>query len=159
MNALVVWNVLRLLMATGSADVVTGGVSVYWPGDAARTGNVMACDRPRLRRVYRRGSIHLAMRSVWRIGCGRKVLVCARATGRCARAPVLDAGPWGVITGSRRRARAEGRYKVWVKQRPPEGWRFRGVADLSRALWTRLGKPRFMTRVTIFIPRRVRWGS
>lgn len=136
------WTIVRFFALFSPTEVAVGGSSAYWPGDSMRTGTVLACDRPSRPRRYRRGSVHVAMRAWWRIGCGTKVLVCSRRTARCAVAPVLDGGPWMVTDGKRR--------KVWVKQRPPKGWRFRAVADLSRALWRRLGRPPAFSRLAIY---------
>lgn len=141
---------LALLAPTPTDLLVRGRLSVYWPGDSCRTGRVLACDTPRRRRFYVPGSVHLAMRTWHRIGCGRVVRVCAEATRKCVDAPVLDSGPWGIIRGPLRRAVAEGRWRVWTKPRPPEGWRFRAVVDLSRALWIKLGKPAPLSFVRVY---------
>lgn len=141
---------LKFFTLINSAEVVVGGLSVYWPGDSCRTGTVMSCDRPRKPVRYREGSIHVAIRTWWRIGCGTKVVVCSDFSSLCEVAPVLDGGPWGIIRGRLRKAVAEGRHRVWVKQRPPRGWRFRAVADLSRELWRRLGSPPIFSRISIY---------
>ncbi len=128
----------------GMAEIARGGISVYWPGDGCKTGKVLACDTPCRPRRYRRGSVHVAMRGVrTEFECGTAVVVCSEQTGRCAVAPVLDAGPWGIVrNGIRRRWRSS--------DPPPPGWRFRAVVDVSREVWKRLGKPRFLSRVRIY---------
>lgn len=129
-----------------------GRLSYYWPGDSMRTGRELACSSRRRRRYYEPGSVHVALRAWSVLGCGTRVVVCAEATRRCAVAPVYDSGPWGVIRGPLRRAVKEGRWRVWTKRTPPKGWRFRAVVDLSRALWVRLGKPRGLSRVRVYVP-------
>jgi hypothetical protein len=122
-----------------------------------KTGNVLACDTPRRRRFYRRGSVHVAIREWRKIGCGTKVVVCAHKTARCAVAPVLDSGPWGIYRGKMKNAVKEGRWRVYTRSYvPPKGWKFRGLVDLSRELWRRLGRPRGLTGVTVYVPRRRR---
>lgn len=146
-------------LALGSPEVEVGRLSVYWPGDSftAADSPVMACDTPRRPRRYRRGSVHIAHREWRRLGCGTPVLVCARLTKRCAWAEVADGGPWGIYRGKLAGAVREGRWKVWTRPRPPEGWRWRAVADLSRALWKRLGRPRALSEVVlVYHPRRPR---
>lgn len=149
---------LRVMLAVLLQDlpvVERGRLSVYWPNDSMRTGNVLACDRPTRRRFYRRGSVHVAHRRWRRIGCGTKVRVCADATGRCITAPVLDSGPWGIYRGKLEGAVKEGRWRVWTRYKPPSGWRFRGVVDLSREAWRRLGKPPGLSKVTLmYRPKR-----
>ena len=135
----------------GSDELVMkrGRLSMYYPGDGY-TGRVMACDTPKKRRIYREGSVHIALRKWWKIGCGKKVVVCSEITRKCATAPVLDAGPFGIYRGELRGAKREGRWKVWTKSKPPEGWQWRAVADLSRALWKKLGKPPGLSMIRIY---------
>ena len=108
-------------------------------------------------------SVHIAYRRWWKVGCGRKVWVCADATGRCALATVRDAGPFGVYTGtfeSSKKMLREGRLRVASRAerkrgRPRPGWKWRGQTDLSWALWRKLGKPKFLSRVRLyFLPKR-----
>jgi hypothetical protein len=144
---------LTILLAylLGLTEIDRGRLSYYYPGDGyTKRSGVMACDTPRRRRIYRPGSVHVAMRNARRFGCGRLVLVCAEATGRCLAAPVLDAGPWGIIRGPLKNAVEEGRWRVWRRLRPPKGWRFRAVVDLSRELWRRLGRPPVFSFVRIY---------
>lgn len=67
----------------------------------------------------------------------------------------MDAGPFGIYRGRLKGCTVEGRHRVWTKSlTPPRGWKWRGKADLSRALWKRLGKPRFLTRIRLyFLPK------
>lgn len=127
-----------------------GRLSVYWPGDGMNTGRLACGGR------FKRDQVHIAYRRWPRVGCGRKVWVCSDATRRCWMAKVADAGPFGIYTGKLRRCRAEGRWKVWVKYKPPPGWKWRAVADFSYGLWKRLGKPKALTRVRLYFLRRWR---
>jgi hypothetical protein len=152
--ALLLRLVLEAFASTPTEYVERGRISVYWPGDGCRTGRVMACDRPRRRRLYARGSFHVAVRR-WRVvGCGTVVRVCAEATGRCVRAPVLDSGPWGAYFGPLRNARRDGRYLVWTRGPLPPGWRWRGHVDVSRAVWEALDRPPFLSAVRVYYPTR-----
>ena len=125
-----------------------GRLSVYHPGDGWNRGTLACGGR------FTWQQEHIAYRGWWRVGCGRKVVVCTDATRRCALSAVQDAGPFGIYRGALRHCRAQGRWKVWTKrQAPPAGWRFRGVADLSWALWIRLGRPSFLSKVRLyFVP-------
>jgi len=123
---------------------------VYAPGDGHNRG-LLACGGEFAKRQE-----HIAYRRWWKVGCGRKVLVCAEATKRCVHTTVRDAGPFGIYRGPLRRAQTEGRWRVCIASRPPEGWKWRGVADLSYALWQRLGRPRFLSRVHLYFLTRVR---
>lgn len=128
----------------------TGPLSVYSPGDGCNRG-VLACggkftDRQR----------HLAHRKWWKLGCGRLVVVYSEQTGKMALTKLYDSGPFGVLRGPTKRARVEGRWKVHVGPRPPPGWRWRGLVDLSVALWKDLGSPRFLSPVHLwFLPVRL----
>lgn len=142
MTALVL--ALSFAVPEGMTEFARGRISFYWPGDGSTPGKVLACDTPCRPRRYRRGSVHVAMRGVRRrFPCGTAVVVCSEQTGRCVPAPVLDAGPWGIVD-------AEGNRRRWGRIDPPEGWRFRGVVDVSREVWRRLGRPRFLSRVRIY---------
>jgi hypothetical protein len=70
-------------------------------------------------------------------------------------ARVMDSGPFGIYCGRLARCVEEGRYRTWTRSlTPPAGWKWRGHADLSRALWKKLGRPRFLSRVRLyFLPR------
>jgi hypothetical protein len=103
---------------------------------------------------------HIAYRGWRRKGCGRLVLIYAEQTRRWAIAPIRDAGPFGIYRGRPfpiSKVKAEGRLSVCTSAQPPPGWKWRGVVDLSKALWEDLGRPRFLTRVhLIFLPRQRR---
>lgn len=134
---------LSFALPPGMTEVARGRLSVYWPGDGSTPGRVLACDTPCRPRRYRRGSVHVAMRGAReKIGCGAAVVVCSEQTGRCVAAPVLDAGPWGIVRGKK--------WRVWRKLRPPSGWKFRAVVDVSREVWRRLGRPKPLSIVRIY---------
>lgn len=132
-----------------NAFQMSGRLSVYRPGDGWNRGE-LACGG-----IYRETQLHIAHRNWRRLGCGRRVMVCAEDTGRCVLTRVMDAGPWGIYRGPLRNAVPDGRWKIWTRSlRPPKGWRFRAVTDLSWALWKRLGRPRGLSRVHLtFLPR------
>jgi len=111
---------------------------MYHPGDGHNAGTLACGGR------FRVGQEHIAYRGWRRVGCGRRVIVCAATTRKCAVTTVRDSGPWGATDGER-----------WEVQVPRlrEGWRRRAVADLSRALWRRLGRPRFLSRITLVFLR------
>lgn len=98
---------------------------------------------------------HIAYRGVWRMGCGRRVLVCSAAKNTCVLSRVMDAGPFGIYKPPLKRAVKEGRWKVWTKRSPPKGWQWRAVADLSYKLWTLLGRPRHLSKIHLFFSPRV----
>jgi hypothetical protein len=130
-------------------------VTYYKPGDGHNRG-LLACGGK-----FTDEQVHIAHRKWWKWGCGRSVRVCSLDTNRCVVAPIMDGGPYGMITGSLRNAKKEGRWKVQPKadrlasRSPPPGWRFRGIADLSYGLWLKLGKPKGLSRVRLyFLPRR-----
>jgi len=138
---------LGLLLAAG--EVEFGRLSVYWPGDGFNSGELACGGR------FEAGDDHVARRNWRRLGCGRRLLVCAAATRRCALTEVRDAGPFGIYRGPLRNAVREGRWRVWTRSlRPPRGWRFRASVDLSRALWRRLGSPPALSPVLVYaLPR------
>lgn len=143
---------LLILMETSAAFSVesdSGALSVYAPNDGWNSGELACGGR------FRRGQEHIAYRGWRRVGCNRRVVVCADATWRCVLTTVRDAGPFGIYTGPLRNAVPEGRWRVFTGPgRPPRGWRYRAVADLSYALWRRLGRPGGLTRVRLFfLPR------
>lgn len=141
------WMILGLLL---NGNTESGLLSVYAPGDGMNAGE-LACGG-----TFTEDQVHIAHRSWRSLGCGRIVLVCAHQTGRCALAQVMDAGPFGVIHGPLKRAAADGRWKVHLGRRPPPGWRWRAVVDLSWGLWRQLGRPKGLTRVTLrFAPTQV----
>lgn len=125
------------------ALVLVGALSVYAPNDGHNHGR-LACGG-RLEATSR----HVAIRS-WRGLCGAPVRVCAQATGRCAWTTVRDSGPWGLTCGRGRGAS----WRVWTRHAIPAGCRRRAVADLTRALWVELGRPRFLSEIRVEIFRR-----
>lgn len=129
--------------------VERGRLSVYWPGDGFNAGELACGGR------FEATQEHVARRDWRRLGCGRRLVVCALATRRCARTTVRDAGPFGIYRGPLRNAVREGRWRVWTRRRPPPGWRFRAVVDLSRALWVRLGRPPALSEVVLYVLPRV----
>jgi hypothetical protein len=144
--ALILLAILNLL---SGVRVDVGRLSVYRPGDGWNRGE-LACGGN-----YSKDMVHVAHREWRRLGCGRRVYVCAETTGRCVLTQVRDAGPWGIYRGPLKNAVSEGRWRVWTKSvTPPSGWRFRAVTDLSWALWIQLGRPRALSKVRlIFLPR------
>lgn len=127
----------------GAVRVDVGRLSVYRPGDGWNKGELACGGR------YTDSQVHIAHRDWRRLGCGRKVLVCAEVTGKCVVAKVMDAGPWGIYRGPLRRAVPEKRWRIWTNPKPPKGWRFRAVTDLSWALWKKLGKPAGLSNVKL----------
>lgn len=127
---------------TGEAvHVEEGKASMYHPGDG-HCGKRTSCDKP-----FTWKSDHIAIRRWRKWGCGRRVVVCVIKTGLCALTKVGDSGPWGITNGKQ--------WKVWTKLKVPKGWWRRGHYDLSPALWRRLGKPKFLSRLRVyFLPRR-----
>jgi len=141
--------VLALATVFFSSSYDAGRLSFYWPGDGHNNG-LLACGGR-----FSSDQVHIAYRGWRRVGCRRLVLVCADSSGKCALARVMDAGPFGIYKGRLKGCAAEGRRRVWTKSlTPPAGWKWRGQADLSVALWKKLGKPRFLTKVRLyFLPR------
>ena len=146
---------LRALLSLALQDdllVETGRLSVYRPGDGWNAGTLSCGGK------FTHRQVHIAHRRWRRIGCGTPVIVCSKQTGRCVTAPVRDAGPFGIYRGPLKGAVRDGRWKVWVKSKPPPGWKWRGVADLSWGLWKKLGRPRFLSEVTLIYRPRKRRG-
>lgn len=121
-----------------------GRLSMYHPGDG-HCGKQTACGD-----LFTWKSHHIAHRRWHKLGCGRKVIVCADDTDQCVETTVRDGGPYGIYRGKRRHAVKQGRWKVWTKSRPPKGWKWRAIVDLSWALWVELGKPRALSRVQLY---------
>jgi hypothetical protein len=143
--------VALLLAMLGAGPVyVQGPLSVYWPHDGFNRGFLACGDAP-----FTKDQVHVAVRNWRSLGCGRKVLVCAKSTGRCVLTSVRDSGPWGAYRGPLRRAVPEGRWKVMAgASRLPVGWKWRAVVDLSVGLWVQLGKPPGLSTVhMMFLPR------
>jgi hypothetical protein len=126
----------------------TGLLSVYAPHDGWNSGE-LACGGQ-----LTKEQVHIAYRGWKRMGCGRQVLVCTKATQRCVLARVQDAGPFGIITGPLKGAYPK-RWRVHTGPgKPPPGWRYRAAVDLSWGLWKRLGRPRGLSPVRlVFLPR------
>lgn len=123
----------------------SGRLSFYAPNDGHNRG-ILACNSKRFTHVQE----HIAYRKYYKVGCGCKVIVCVEATHRCVITRVMDAGPFGIYKPPLRHAVRDGRYKVWPALRPPKGWQWRGVVDISIALWRKLGKPPFLSKVHLF---------
>ena len=138
---------LLISLMFSSAD--RGRLSVYYPKDGYNHGR-LACGG-----TLTKNQVHIAYRKWYKFGCGTQVLVCSEQTQKCVMAKVMDAGPYGVYRGPLKFAKAEGRWKVHVGTKPPKGWKFRAVADLSVGLWKRLGYPDLLSNVSLFfVPKR-----
>jgi len=121
-----------------SHTVEVGPVSTYRPGDGYNAGT-LACGGQ-----FTKRQVHIAHRRWRRFGCGSAVGVYSKETGRFVLTTIQDAGPYGIIDRDKN-------WKVWTKSfRPPKGWRFRGLVDLSWALWKKLGKPKFLSKVVLY---------
>lgn len=136
-----------LVALLGLHSYDTGRLSVYAPGDGHNRGE-LACGG-----ALTRAQEHIAYRKWRKVGCGRRVVVCAEATGRCVETAVRDAGPYGVYLGSLKNARVATRIERRTGT-PRERWRWRGAADLSHALWARLGRPHFLSKIHLFFLHR-----
>ena len=133
----------------GAPNIETGRLSVYRPGDGHNSGTLACGGR------FTETQNHIAHRRWRKWGCGRRVLVCAHQTERCVMSQVRDAGPFGIYKGKWWKPTA---WRVWTRRRPPRGWKWRGHVDLSWALWKKLGRPRFLSGVTMyFLPKRPSW--
>lgn len=143
--------------------ILVGALSMYHPGDGFNHGG-LACGG---RLTWKQE--HIALRIWRRVGCGAKARVCVygrsqasttrrvlsrppmvlrvpaharrvlREVGTCVWTTVQDSGPWGAVKGKR--------WEVQIKLKP--GWRRRAVVDLSWALWKRLGRPRFLSKIRV----------
>lgn len=143
---------LAVLQSQSVDFVDSGRLSMYAPRDGFNRG-VLACSGAKPI-MFTHSQNHIAYRRWYKVGCGRRVLVCARVTGRCVMSKVMDAGPYGIFRGKLRHARRDGRWKVWTKSKPPKGWHWRAVADLSYGLWVRLGKPGGLSHIRLyFLPK------
>ena len=125
------------------AKTQRGLATVYWPGDG-HSGKLCADGKP-----FTRERCHIAHRS-WRLGS--KVRVCSRKTGRCTITYVGDRGPFGAcdhrgIVERTHRHKGKLRFKwscygkwlIKIRQSDPGTWR--GVADLSKCVWKKIGGP------------------
>jgi hypothetical protein len=138
---------LPLIFFLPLSDIESGALSTYHPGDGHNAGTLSCGGR------FNWKQRHIAYRKWRRVGCGRRVLVIAHRTGRAAITTVRDAGPFGIISRGRRRV-------YTGSTMAPKGWRWRGLADLSWALWVDLGRPPFLSRITlIWLPRQPRPSS
>jgi hypothetical protein len=126
---------VTLLLLLLASQPELGRLSTYRPGPGLEE---LACGGR-----YTRSQVHVAHRRWRELGCGRLVLVCAEQTGRCAVAPVMDSGPWGIRKGKAWRLR--------VGTGLPKGWRWSSLIDLSWALWRQLGRPH--GRIALYIDR------
>jgi len=115
--------------------VLAGGVSVYRPNDGHNAGQ-LACGG-----TFTAEQHHIAIRQ-WKGRCGKRALVCSAETLRCVWTKVRDSGPWGAKMGKR--------WEVQIRLKP--GWKRRGVVDLTLPVWRELGKPRFLSKVVIWVP-------
>lgn len=134
---------------------LVGGLSTYHPGDGHNSGR-LACGG-----LFTAEQHHVAIRQ-WRGRCGVRALVCSAQTLRCTWTVVMDSGPWGAVpieqgyVGSGEAGRRAGRgkpakrWEVQIRLKP--GWRRRGVADLTLPVWRALGKPRFLSKVIVWVP-------
>ena len=127
-----------------------GNLSMYKPNDGFNRG-ILACG-PK----FTEDQIHIAHRRWKSLGCNRLVLVCASDTQRCAWARVMDAGPWGIVPKkgySKKRldkSKPYPEWRVWLKLRPPEAYKFRAAADLSYGLWKSLDKPKALSQIALY---------
>lgn len=123
-----------------------GLASVYWPGDG-HSGPTCADGKP-----FTKERCHIAHRlnNTWTLGS--KVRVCSLTTGKCTVSYIGDAGPFGACDHlgiAKKTHRRNGRliYKhqcigKWsIKIRPKDPGTWRGIADLSKCVWKRIGGP------------------
>ena len=112
--------------------VQVGLATVYWPGDG-HSGKVCADGKP-----FTKERCHIAHRS-WPMGS--KVRVCSKKTRRCTITYIGDRGPFGACDdkGLRENFACRGRWTVKIHRRDPGTWR--GIADLSKCVWRKIGGP------------------
>lgn len=115
--------------------VLTGGLSVYYPGDG-HCGSELSCGGQ-----FVSGQHHIAIRQ-WYRRCGKKAVICSDKTKKCVWTVVRDSGPWGATNGKR--------WEVQIKLKP--GWRRRAVVDMTKSVWRDLGKPPAMSKVIVWVP-------
>jgi hypothetical protein len=138
---------LIYLLLTSHVD--SGRLSIYAPNDGFNSGN-LACGG-----TFTSEQVHIAYRRWRTVGCKTPVMVCSGASGRCVLAKVMDAGPFGIYKPPLRHAVSQGRWRVWLSHRaPPQPWRYRAAADLSIGLWKKLGKPPFLSNVSLLFYQR-----
>jgi hypothetical protein len=110
-----------------------GLASTYWPNDG-HSGTHCA-DGTR----FTKERCHIAHRS-WPLG--HPVYICSKVTQRCTLTFVGDRGPFGAcddmgfIPGT---FYCKGKWHVKIRKKDPGRWR--GVTDMSRCVWKRLGGP------------------
>jgi len=110
-----------------------GLASVYWPGDG-QCGEVRADTKP-----FKPGQCHLAHRE-WPLGT--RVRICSKETGSCAITRVRDRGPYGACDRRGMDPRThQCRGKWMLKRKPSDPGTWRGIADLTRCVWKRIGGP------------------
>lgn len=119
-----------------ATSIETGPSSVYIPNDGYNSGE-LACGG-----TYTKEQDHIAIRN-WKGRCGDAVAIYVPSTGHLAISKIRDAGPYGTMD-------AAGRWQVCTNRKPPKGFRWRSITDLSYALWKRLGRPRFLTKVQLY---------
>ena len=125
--------------------IQTGLASVYWPGDG-HSGKVCADGKP-----FTPQRCHIAHRT-WPLG--RAVRVCSLTTGRCTTSYIGDRGPFGACDKKGQKKGSyicRGRWLIKIRHKDPGTWR--GIADLSRCVWRKIGGPG-MQKVTITLLRR-----
>ena len=140
---------IAILAPVLATSTESGRVSVYRPGDGFNHGELACGGR------FTSTQVHIAHRRWRKLGCGTPVLIVSHSTGRRALATVQDAGPFGIVEVLPKAVKRKARWRVWTKSlQPPAGWRWRGAVDISWGLWIKLGRPRFLSRVTMyFLPR------
>lgn len=144
----ILFSIVSMVLSLFSSSVDSGGLSVYWPGDGWNGGELCCGGK------FTKEQDHIAYRGWPRIGCGGKVVVCSVVTQRCTLTHVRDAGPFGIYRGPLTNAYAEGRWRVFTGPgRPPKGWRYRAVADLTRPVWRALGRPPGLSPVRLYFLR------
>jgi hypothetical protein len=138
---------IAVVLAHAPVHVESGRISMYAPNDGSNSGNLACGGR------LTHDQVHIAYRRWWKVGCGRKVLVCAEQTGRCVLATVQDGGPYGVYKGRLRNRRVASKMER-KRGRPRKGWKWRGLCDTSPGLYRKLGRPDFLSKVHLFfLPR------
>lgn len=130
---------IPLILSVVSIQYQTGPLSVYKPNDGHNAGWLACGGRVR----YSHVQVHIAHRAWRKLGCGRPVYVYVPSTGKSRLTTVRDGGPYGITNRA-------GDWRVWTRTlHAPRGWRFRGLTDLSWALWKQLGKPRFLSKAVL----------
>lgn len=113
------------------AKTQRGVATVYWPGDG-HSGSTCADGKP-----FTTTRCHIAHRT-WPLGS--KVRVCSRKTGRCTISFVGDRGPFGACDHLGQKPHSfscKGKWLIKIRRRDPGTWR--GIADLSKCVWKKIG--------------------